>query len=556
MCRSFLVLLFVALTCACAELNADQATLNSLGVILPADAAPPARQTLRLMSGEPRTLDATLDNYGTGASQYIFERLTLLDEEDHLIPGAADRWVASADARSWTFHLRPGALWSDGRPVTAHDFEWTFKLLLSPAQANVYAFLFYEIKGARDFNQGKNIDVNTVGVHAIDDYTLVIEAEQPCPYLPFLTSFISASPIPRWQFEKYGRKWTQSGNCVSNFTFKLDEWSPGRRQVFTADPNYNGRYKASLEKVIVQFMTAGSVGLFPYENNEIDMVAVTPTDIARVRSDPELSKELYTWPHQSTGYLLYQTQRPPFDDVRVRQALAHAIDRETLAGVVMQGLAKPAYGMLPINFPGHAGDRFRSLQAYDPPFARRLLTEAGYPGGAGFPSTDLWISGTDQTTRQITQAIQGMLKSNLNIEIDVQTKDSASYISALYKHQIPFSLSGFQSDYPDPHNLLSMVWHSQPVGYGRHDWQDEEFDRLLEQADTEIDPDRRYDLYGEAERILVAEAAGVFLYHGVKAELRKPWIKGIPITSSGHQPFWTNYITHTRVYIGNDVEVD
>jgi oligopeptide transport system substrate-binding protein len=550
--RHDLIVLLFSTMCACSELGAEQIVVNTLGVELPPDAAPLTAQTLRLMAPEPRTLDATLDNYGTGGSQYIFERLALLDEEDQLIPGAADRWVASDDARTWTFYLRPDGRWSDGRPVTAHDFEWTYKLLLDPVQANVYAFLFYEIKGARDFNQRRTSDRNTVGVRAIDDYTLVIEAEQTCPYLPYLTSFISASPIPRWQFEKYGNKWTEEGNCVRNFTFKLDEWTTGRQQVFVLDPNYTGRYKALLEKVIIQFTTGTSVGIFPYENNEVDMAAVTPADLPRVTSDEKLRSELYSWPHQSTGYLLFQTKKPPFDQVKVRQAIAHAIDRETLCGVVMQGLATPAYSMLPLHFPGYNGDRFKSLQAFDPVQARQLLAEAGYPNGKGFPDTVFWISGNAQTTRQISQAIQGMIKMHLNIDVPINTLDGTSYMSYLYQHQIPFGLSGFQSDYPDPHNLLSMVWHSQPVGYGRHDWVNPTFDRLLEQADTEINPNRRLELYAQAEQILVEEAGGVFLYHGVKTELRKPWIKGIPKIRTGHQPFWTNYITHTRVYIGNN----
>ena len=547
--------LFVFLTmtmCACSDLSAEQAIVNTVGVLLPSDAAPLSAQTLRLMSGEPRTLDATLDNYGTGGSQYIFERLALLDEEDQLIPGAADSWTSTEDGRVWTFHLRPDARWSDGRLVTAHDFEWTYKLLLDPAQANVYAFLFYEIKGARDFNQGRITDRDAVGVRALDDHTLVIEAEEPCPYLPYLTSFISASPIPRWQFEKYGSKWTEDGYCVSNFAFKLDEWTTGRRQVFVLDPNYTGRYRARLEKVIIEFITGTSVGIFPYENNEVDMAAVTPADLPRVQSDAALRTEMYTWPHQSTGYLLFQTKKPPFDNRKVRQALAHAIDRDVLCRVVMQGLATPAYSMLPLNFPGYNGDRFKALQVFDPAQARRLLAEAGYPNGRGFPKTELWISGNAQTTRRITEAIQGMLKTHLNIDVNITTLDGSSYMAYLYKHQIPFGLSGFQSDYPDPHNLLSMVWHSQPVGYGRHDWVSPSFDTLLEQADTEIDPERRLELYAQAEQILVEEAGGVFLYHGVKAELRKPWIKGIPRISTGHQPFWTNYITHTRVYIGNN----
>ncbi|MBI4551257.1 MAG: peptide ABC transporter substrate-binding protein [Candidatus Latescibacteria bacterium] len=524
--------------------------VNRLGKPLPPDAAAPERQVLRIMytGPEPRTLDATLDNYGAGRGEYLFERLTLLDESENLIPGAAERWEASRDGKTWTFHLRRGARWSDGHPVTAHDFEWTYKTLLEPSIGNVYAFLFYEIKGARDFNLGKLKDRNAIGVKALNDLTFVIQTEKPCPYLPYLTSYLSAAPIPRWQFEKYGKKWATPGRCASNASYKLVEWTPQQQMVFALDPNYNGPYKGTLEKVTIKFGATGT-GLLPYENNEIDLLHdISPLDLPHITSDPKLKHELVTWPHTQTWYLFFRTQKPPFNVLKVRQAIGHAINRDILCTVVRKGLAIPAYTMLPPGFPGYVGDKYKSIQAYDPPLARRLLAEAGYPGGRGFPRVAFWLNGNDAALRGIGQAIQGMLKEHLGITVDLQPQETTVYMTNLYQHTIPVGLGAFQSDYPDPHNLLAMVWHSQPSGHGRHDWTNPAFDRLVDTADFEMNPAKRMQLYDEAEKTLATDAGGVFLYQTVLAQIRKPWVKGFVKNKQGYSPFWWNHMTHVRLY--------
>ena len=169
---------------------------------LPPDAAPPERQVYRYFSGEPSSLDVSVALYESLGSAFLFERLCMLDHSDELIPGAADRWENSSDGRTWTFYLHPGARWSDGTPVTAHDFEYTYKRLLHPDSGNVYAFFYYDIKGARAYNQRKTYDPNGLGVRAVDDLTLVIETEEPCAYFPYVTSYTASSPVPSWQVEK------------------------------------------------------------------------------------------------------------------------------------------------------------------------------------------------------------------------------------------------------------------------------------------------------------------------------------------------------------------
>mgnify|MGYP001289715954 CR=1 FL=1 len=229
-----------------------------------------------MLHEEPTTLDISIAVYKAKGAVFTFEGLTRLDHNNELTPAAAERWGVSPDGKKWTFYLRKGALWNDGRPVTAHDFEYTFKRLLDPNSGNTTAVFYYEIKGAKAFNQGKSTDSNTVGVKAVDDYTFVVETESPCPYFPLIASFPTSGPVPRWQVEKYGPKWTEPGNCVSNSSYRLDTWDDGRSMSFVLNPYYTGPNKGFLERITGLFYTGAEPGTLPYENNEVDLHRATP----------------------------------------------------------------------------------------------------------------------------------------------------------------------------------------------------------------------------------------------------------------------------------------
>ncbi|MBI4532264.1 MAG: peptide ABC transporter substrate-binding protein [Candidatus Latescibacteria bacterium] len=450
----FSIILLVLLSIG-ASSNAQ--TKNSVGKVMPPDAAPLDRQVFRYFIAEPTTLDISVAVYAVTDGTILFERLLALDENNQIIPAVAERWESSPDGRIWTFHLRRGATWTDGHPVTAHDFEYSFKRMVDPQSGNVYAFFYYDIKGARAFNQGQAKDASKVGVRAIDDYTFQIEAEHPCPYLPYLTSFPTSSPVPRWQVERYGPKWTEEGNWVGNSSYRLVEWKKGRRLVYELNPRYNGPNKGYIERYVAIINPVGGVGAgtVPYENNEMDRLVISTLDLDRVRKDPVLSKELWRWPVFTTWYLIFKTQAPPFDKVEVRQAISHAIDREAICDVVLKGLGTPAYTMLPPQFPGYVGDKYREIQRYDPRLAQELLAKAGYPGGKGFPEVEMWTRQASQEARMIVQAIQGMLKGILGITVKIRDVEQKAYMDNMYQHTIPMSFIAFGYDYPDPNNMFS-----------------------------------------------------------------------------------------------------
>ncbi len=218
----------------------DTRPVNTVGKAMPPDAAPLARQVYSFHLPEPTTLDIGIAVYEATGAVFSFEGLTRPDHNNELMPAAAERWESSPDGTRWIFHLRTGAKWSDGRPVTAHDFEYAFKRMVDPASANRNASFYYEIEGAKAFHQGLTRDAGSVGVRAVDDHTLVIQTALPCPYLPYIASFPASVPVPRWQVEKYGPGWSEPGRFVTNSTFKLDAWDHGSRFEFVLDPNYNG----------------------------------------------------------------------------------------------------------------------------------------------------------------------------------------------------------------------------------------------------------------------------------------------------------------------------
>lgn len=532
-------------------LSVPQAQVRNLvGKIMPADAALAEQQIFRFLNDEPTNMDIGVAIYEVGGIVFLFERLTMLDHNNRVIPGAASSWASSKDQTVWTFHMRPGGKWSDGRPVTARDFEYAFKRMLDPATGSSYAFFYHDIKGARAFNTGRTKDPGTVGVRALDDMTLVIETEGPCPYLPMITAFFTSVPVPRWGVEKYGRNWAAGGQCISNSTYKIGQWNMGRELILELDPMYNGPNKGYLSKIRSIFVKARTnTGILPYENNEVDLVQVDVRDLNRIENDPKLKSEFHRYMDFNTLYLFFQTREGRFSDVRVRQAISHAIDRETLCRVVLRDNALPAYTMIPPGFPGYAGDRLGQIQRFDAARAKQLLAEAGYPNGRGFPATEIWLRGEVPYRVMAAEAIAGMLKETLNINVTVRNMEGKVYNDRMLQFEVPMSLIPFQYDFPDPHNLLGMVWHSQPRGAGRHDWTNPEFDRLIDTAARETDSQKRTQMYYDAERILAEDVGGVFVFHDYVLQLRKPWLGGWKRDSIGQEPFFIDNTTITDLYI-------
>lgn len=526
--------------------------VNRVGKTMPADAVPASAQTLRQALVEPSTLDVGIALFKAQFIAFLFEQLVVFDDNLELKPAAAASWSVGPDKKTWTIKMRPGGKWSDGRPVTAYDFEWSFQRLLDPASGNIFAYFYYPIKGAQAFNTGKTTDPATLGVKALDETTLTIETTEPWSHFPYILAFFTSVPAPRWQVEKFGTRWTDPDNCVSNSTWMLENWNKGRDMTFALNEHYNGPFKGYLERLHFKFVEGGWRGLAAYENDEFDRVGIDGPDFIRVLDDPVLSKELNTFPNFGTYYLIFQTTKPPFDNVKLRQAIAHAIDRESICNIVMSGTATPAYGMLPKGFPGYQVDRLKPHQAFDLALARKLLAEAGYPDGKGVPPLELWVRGSPPTPleQQAVVAIQQGLKDHLGITVSLRNMTANEFNDHMVNHRIPWGFLWFNMDYPDPSDMIAVPWRSQPAGAGRQDWKNDVFDGLVDAAAREFDEARRVAMYQEAEEILAREAAGVFLFNMVNAGLNKPRVKGIDVNKYGDRRWSGLTPSYAGLYIG------
>jgi len=508
--------------------------VNSVGKEMPADAAPLAQQVLRMMGRDTKYYDIGYSQYDSSWPQeMMFETLGRLTKDHNAVPGAAERWE-TRDAKTWRFYLRKDAKWSDGAPVTAKDFEFSFLRRLDPKTAYDFVWFYLDIKNARAFNTGKLTDPKQVGVRAVEDYVFEMELEGPIPYWPLIASFRTSSPCPKHIVEKVGNEWsTNPATLICNGPYKVDKWEKGRRLELVLNPTYAGPHKGYLERFVKAFGEWDAY--FPaYEAGEndaiIDIAALSPGNLARAAADPVMSKELHKLTDFLTWYIFFQVTRPPFNDLKVRQAFSHAIDREVLCRTALAGQGVPAYGMLPPGFPSNQAGKLNGIQNYDPARAKRLLAEAGYPDGKGFPATDMWLRNPTAQIKTAAETIQAMYKENLGVNINIKPQEQKIYMDGMRAHRIPMSLISYEYDYADPSNMLGGVWHSQPVGAGRHDWKHDTFDKLVDEAKGLMDQKKRTEMYNEAERILVSDVGGVMVWHPIRVMMWKRYVVGESIS--------------------------
>lgn len=540
----------------------EGAVLNAWGNPLPPDAAPPEEQYLRIMAEEGETLDFPVAVYNRPAPpwQTLSTPLVQINKNFELEPGAALSWEVADDNVTWTFHLDPELTWSDGVPVTAQDYEWTFQYMADPEHA--YDFAWYWGFSCNPKNWEKvvagELPLEELGVKAIDDQTLQIVTERPAPYTP--ATMIFSRPLAKHQVEEYGVYYNNDPETsISSEPWILEEWTKGKRIVLGPNLNYTGRHKPLLERLI--FIIGDPNRQFDsYLADEIDWASTfSPADLDFIQQDPELQEQYHPgFGDFRTHYLLFNTYEPPFDDVRVRQAFAHAIDRDALVDNIITILGMPAYGMLMPGFPDAVPpEDLKQYQGFDPVKAQELMTEAGYPDGEGFPKLELWLRQEAELGQAIGNAVAAMLQENLGIEVEVSNKESKIYTEAMNNHELQFGMVSYGMDYFDASNLLG-IWKSG----GRHAWTNEKFDQLVTDASALVDqPEKRHEMFVEAQNILSEDVGGVFLWHVTPGDIWKPYVKGESLepdkfgVAACHWPCFESIGTNSySVYISQDVE--
>jgi ABC-type oligopeptide transport system substrate-binding subunit len=531
---------------------AGLATLGAAGFdARPAAAAPKLApgeklakdQTFRFGGGgwwqnDPSSHDFNKDLYCTGVAP-LWAGLMKFNADFQAIPYVANKVASNADGSVWTFTIRKDSRWSDGGPCTARDFEYSFKRQLDPATAAPYASFLYDIKNGEAFNKKQITDAGQVGVRAKDDWTLEVALEGPRGYFPVLSAYLAALPGHRASIEKHGDKWTEAGNIVCNGPFILEAWEHNKRMVLRKNPHFFDAKEVTLERVIIPIIPVVS-GSAPYENNEIDMTNLQTADLRRLQGDPRSGKEVFRYPYPGTWYLLPQVTKPPFDDVRVRRAVAHAIDRENVVKV-SQGFAIPAHAMIPPGFPGALDDKkTRELQRFDPKLARSMLKGTPFEGGRNWPKITLSMREEALGSKPLAEAVQAVLLEHLNMRTDLEVLEQRVFRERLWKQDFQFVWIRWFMDYPDPHNEYFDTFYGKKTTGRRQAWVNDAFDKELEAGRDTRDVKKRLAHYARAEEIMQTDVGYVPVAWVVRYAAAKPNVRGIEKNRAGELVVYGN----------------
>ncbi|MFI5355958.1 MAG: peptide ABC transporter substrate-binding protein [Opitutales bacterium] len=471
----------------------------------------------------------------------LFEGLVSEDPKTlEPVPGVAERWTISDDGLVYTFYLRNHLKWSNGEPLTADDFVQSYQRALTPSIGCKYAYMFWSVVGAKDFNTGKLTDFTKVGFKALDDRTLQFTLIHPTSFLlRMIASHYTWYPVPIKTIARFGglargdTPWTRPGNLVSNGPFQLKEWRPGQRIVLERNPHYWDAKNVLLDQI--RFFATEDITAEErmFRTGQIDRTNELPNaKIDAYRRDyPET---LRIEPYLGVYFYRLNVTRPPLNDKRVRQALALAIDRESLVKNVTRGGQRPAYA---VSYPGTAGYTPTARLPGDIAKARQLLAEAGYPGGRNWPHVEL-LYNTSENHRAIAEAIQQMWRQNLGIDVQLANQEWKVYLNSEQNLDYWIERAGWIADYVDP-NVFLEIWTTGNTN-NNTGWSNPEYDRLAAAALVAKTDPARYALYQKMDAILVDELPVIPIYYYTRVYAMSPKVKG----------FWPNLLDdHPYKYI-------
>jgi oligopeptide transport system substrate-binding protein len=495
-----------------------------------------AAQDLRMGGGgwyqtDPSSHDFNKDLY-CGGVPALWAGLMKFTADFEAVPYLAERVTPNADGSQWVFTLRRDARWSNGTPCTASDFEWSWKRQLLPATASPWASFLYDLKNAEEYNKGRLTDAARVGVRARGQWTLEVTLEGPRGYFPVLTAYLAALPAHRPSVETHGDRWTEAANIVCNGPFVLASWDHNRVMVLRKNPYFFDAAQVTLERVTIPIVPVSS-GSLPYEADEVDVTLLQPGDARRLRDSPRTARELFPFPFPGTWYLTPQVTKPPFDDLRVRRALAHAIDRVNIVRVA-QDFAIPAHSMIPTGFPGALDDpRIRELQKFDPVRAMDQLRGTPFEGGRGWPRVQISLRDEGLGSKPLVEAVQAVLLEHLNMKTELDVLEARAFREKLWRQDLQLVWIRWFMDYPDPHNQYFDPFYGRKTVARRQAWRNDAFDAALEQARDTVQPAARLAHYSRAEEILQRDVGYVPVAWVQRWAAVKPRVRGLQRTRRG-----------------------
>ncbi len=455
----------------------------------------------------------------------LFEGLLVTDVEGHPAPGVAEKWE-NKDFKVWTFHLRKDAKWSDGTPVTAEDFVYSWQRLANPNTASPYAsYLQYgHIANIDDIIAGKK-PVTDLGVKAIDANTFEVTLSEPVPYFYKLLVHPSVSPVPKSAVEKFGEKWTQPANIVTNGAYKLKDWVVNERMVLERNPQYWDNAKTVINQVTYLPISSEVTDVNRYRSGEIDMTYNNmPIELFQ-KLKKEIPKEVHVDPYLCTYYYEINNQKAPFTDVRVRTALKLALDRDIIVNKVKNQGDLPAYSYTPPYTDGMKlvePEWFKWSQEKRNEEAKKLLAEAGYT--ADKPLTFNLLYNTSDLHKKLAIAVASIWKKNLGANVKLENQEWKTFLDTRHQGTFDVARAGWCADYNEPTSFLNTMLSDSSNNTAHY--KSPAFDKLIAETLQVTDDAKRADLYAKAEQLLDKDSAIVPVYYYVNARLVKPWVGG------------------------------
>ncbi|NQW24440.1 MAG: peptide ABC transporter substrate-binding protein [SAR202 cluster bacterium] len=494
------------------------------------------------LGGEPNTLDPQLASSRLEISvlRQLSQGLLGFDQDLNLTPLVASAVPTvgnggiTADGLIYTFKLKDGVTWSDGQPLTAGDFEYTFKRILSPDIAGPYSAMFTAIKGGEDYLMAPDAEQSikdslrdNLGINAASDDTLVITLVAPNPTFLQKVALVAGAPVRQDVVEQFGAAWTEAGNHVGNGPYVLTEWVHQDHITLEANAKYWGQ--APMQNTIqFSMITDVNAELTAYKAGDLDIAQIPPGTESGILGDANLSEQVLAASQLTSLALFLNLTVEPFDDPMVRRAIATGIDRSSWTEKVKNGVGESATGWLPPGLPGYDAS-VGSAYDFNASEARSMLAEAGYPEGEGFPDISLtYVEAGDQGL--MAQFLQAQLLENLGINMGLTPLDPPSYgQQVIGGRQFGATLLAWSADYPDPENFLAGLFASDSfldiTGYAS-----EEFDRLAGMAAAELDQKIRIDLWDQAHQVMIADAPIAPFMFVEQYFLMSPNVHGLTLT--------------------------
>lgn len=478
------------------------------------------------MTTEPPAIDPAIatDTTSGWVLDHIFEGLYTRDKEGNPVLGVAKDQKVSDDGKTYTFTLRDDAKWSDGSPVTAQDFEFAWKNVLNPDTGSAFAFYMYYIKGAEAYNKGKG-SADEVGVKAVNEKTLQVDLNAPLGYFDKLLTMWTFYPVKKDLVEG-NKNWSADAkNYVSNGPFKMTDWKHNSEVVLEKNDNYYDKKDVSLKKVTFKIVTDATTYYQMYKTNELDLIMTLPTDAVTAEKN---NKEYQEVPYFGTYMYMFNVEKAPFNNAKVRKAFTMAIDRKALSENVTKAGEIPAYGMVPPGVKSPDGDfREKGGNYFEENFdeAKKLLAEGmKEEGWDKLPQVTL-LYNTAENNKKMAEAVQEMIKKNLGVDIKVSNQEWKTYLDTTKQHNFQMARMGWVGSFVDPVIMLDYYLGDSPNN--RTGWVNKQFDEIMAKSKVEQDENKRFELLHQAEEVLMTDLPFMPVYFYTNTYLTSPKFKGI-----------------------------